>query len=240
MSFFEEARRRAAEQQNQQLRRARPRSPQPQVSTGGAQGSMMLPGQGTSRPAPTASRGPKGFREMGDSTQSLMNTKAQMIRDAAKKKSAVKRSFAEKGLAADVGRSARQGGSGGRGSMLSAAGSDLAKDAANTAASAELDALDANLDAKKFEAEKYVSPADARNSVEAYIDSIEDNYARSFGDDEAGLADDLDAWADQKSSDGKPLHSANEISYARDQAKRLRRYENNFFTHTGGRKIGSM
>ena len=153
MSFFEEARRRAAEQQNQQLRRARPRSPQPQVSTGGAQGSMMLPGQGTSRPAPTASRGPKGFREMGDSTQSLMNTKAQMIRDAAKKKSAVKRSFAEKGLAADVGRSARQGGSGGRGSMLSATGSDLAKDAASTAAFAELDALDANLDAKKFEAE---------------------------------------------------------------------------------------
>lgn len=240
MSIFDDARRRAAEQQGAGTRlagQARRALNSPRINQGSTS-SMRLPN--LQQQGGSATRGPRGFRQVGEEAQSLMETRGQKIREAAKKKSALQRAGAEKGLAAQVGRSARQGGSGGRGEVLGQVGSDLSREAAATAASAELAATDADLEAKKFEGERYVSPADARNSVEAYIDSVEENYAKAFGDDEAGLADDLDRWADEKGADGRPLHSANEISYARNQARRLRAYDKNFWTHTGGRHIGSI
>lgn len=190
--------------------------------------------------AGSSSRGPRGYRQMGEEAQSLMETRGQKIREAAKKKSALQRAGAEKGIAAQVGRSARQGGSGGRGEVLGQVGSDLSREAAATAAGAELAATDADLDAKKFEAEKYVSPTEARQLVEAYIDTIEDSYSHVFGDDEAGLANDIEAWANEKGADGRPLRSENEQRYALDQVKRLRSYEQSFWGHKGGRHIGSM
>jgi hypothetical protein len=198
---------------------------------------MRLPG---STQQAAGDRGPRGFRQMGEETQTLMESRSQKIREAAKRKSALERAGAEKGIAATVGRSARQGGSGGRSEMLAQTGADLSRSAAATEAGAELAALDADIDAKKFEAEKYVSPAEARELVEAYIDTIEDSYAGAFGDDEAGLADDIERWANEKGADGRPLRSENERRYALDQARRLRAYEKSFWGHKGGRHIGSM
>ena len=199
---------------------------------------MSMPGQ----PARSEPRGPRGYQQMGNETLGIMEGRAQQIRDAAAKKSAMQRAGAEKGIAGAVGRSARQSGSGGRTEMLSGVGADLSRDAAATAAGAELAATDATLEARKFEAEKYVNPTEARSLVENYIDSIEANYKSLFGDDEDGLADDIERWANEKGADGKPLRSQNERKYAMDQAARLRKYEQNYFGSLfgsgGGRKIG--
>ena len=242
MSIFDEARRRAAEQQGRQrgqISQARRALGGPRV-TQGPTSPMRLPG--LQQQGGGGTRGPRGFRQMGEETQALMETKGQKIREAAKKKSALERAGAEKGIAATVGRSARQGGSGGRSEMLAQTGADLSKSAAATEAGAELAVLEADLDAKKFEAEKYVSPAEARELVEGYIDTVEDGYSGVFGDDEAGLANDIERWANEKGADGRPLRSENERSYALEQVRKLRSYDKNFWgplsRSTGGRHIG--
>lgn len=215
------------------MRNNAPRRPI-QINQPAQTSQMSMPGQ----PARSEPRGPRGYQQMGNETLGIMEGRAQQIRDAAAKKSAMQRAGAEKGIAGAVGRSARQSGSGGRTEMLSGVGADLSRDAAATAAGAELAATDATLEARKFEAEKYVNPTEAKELVEAYIDSVEDSYSELFGDDEAGLADDIERWANQKSADGKTfLRSENERRYAADQVRRLRQYENNFWS-TGGRKIG--
>ena len=244
MSIFDEARRRAAEQQGRQrgqISQARRALGGPRITQGPTSSPMRLPGS----PQQTAGRpqGVRGLRTMGEETQALMETKGQKIREAAKKKSAVQRAGAEKGLAAHVGRSARQSGSGGRGEMLASVGSDLSREAAATEAGAELDVLQADLDAKEFEAEKQVTPGEARELVEAYIDSIEDSYSGVFGDDETGLASDIERWANEMDEDGRTyLRSDNERKYALEQVRRLRAYDKNFWgplsRSTGGRHIG--
>lgn len=242
MTISDEARRRAAGE------RLLPRQ-RPSQATGALGSPMIAQGPtirttppGVQQQARVAPRGPRGHRQMGEETQTLMESRGQKIREAAKKKSALQRAGAEKGLAAQVGRSARQGGSGGRGEVLGQVGSDLSREAAATEADAELDALAADLEAKKFEAEKYVSPSEARELVEAYIDSVEGSYSRVFGDDETGLANDIERWANAKGDDGKPLRSQNERDYALEQVRKLRDYDKNmwgpFSRSTGGRHIG--
>jgi len=236
-----QARRRMAEQQRlerERMNQARRALNSPRISVPEQTSTMRLPG--APRPEP---RGPKGFRQMGDETLGIMEGKAQQIRDAAKKKSALQRAGAEKGIAAGVGRSARQAGSGGRTETLSSIGADLTREAAATEAGAELAATDATLEARQFEAEKYVSPTEAKNLVESYIEGVEGQYAGVFGDDEAALADDIERWANEKSADGKTyLRSENERNYALQQVDRLRKYEENYFGSLfgsgGGRKIG--
>lgn len=240
MSLLDDLRRRAARNRSQAQTAARwamgPRVQQVQTS------EMRLPTQPSQRRGRQEPRGPRGYRQMGDETLGIMERRPQQIRDAAAKKSALQRAGAEKGIAGAVGRSARQAGAGGRTEMLAQTGADLSRDAAATAAGAELAATDALLEARKFEAEKYVSPTEARSLVENYIDTVEADYKGLFGDDESGLADDIERWANEKGADGKPLRSENERKYAMDQVARLRKYEQNYFGSLfgsgGGRKIG--
>ena len=240
MSLLDDLQRRAARNRSQAAANTN-RLLTPRIAQGPTS-QMTMPnqrGQQRGRPEP---RGPRGYRQMGDETLGIMESRPQQIRDAAAKKSALQRAGAEKGIAGAVGRSARQAGAGGRTEMLAQTGSDLSRDAAATAAGAELAATDALLEAREFEAEKYVSPTEARSLVENYIDSIEADYKGLFGDDEDGLADDIERWANEKGADGKPLRSQNERKYAMDQAARLRKYEQNYFGSLfgsgGGRKIG--
>jgi len=232
MSLLDDLQRQAARNRSRAMTNTN-RMLMPRVSQGPTS-SMAMPNQRRSRPEP---RGPRGYRQMGDETLGIMERRPQQIRDAAEKKSALQRAGAEKGIAGAVGRSARQAGAGGRTEMLAQTAADLSRDAAATEASAELAATDALLEARKFEAEKYVSPTEARSLVENYIDSVEAGYKGLFGDDEAGLADDIERWANEKGADDKFLRSENERRYAMDQVNRLRKYEQNLFGY-GGRKIG--
>jgi len=174
-----------------------------------------------------------GLRGIGQTAEGLFDQKADAITRAAKARSAAARRGAEQSLAADVGRSARMARGGGRGEMLADVGAGLQAQAAADAASAEERAIDTRLEKQQFMAEKYVSPAEAQQSVESFIEGIESQYRGVFGDDEEGIAKELERYASRQDI------SETEREYALEQARKFRLYEEDMFA-SGGRGLGSI
>ena len=173
------------------------------------------------------SRTGSGVRGIGKTAEGLFDDKVSAIGRAAKARSAARMRGAEKGLAADVGRSARMARGGGRGSMLSDVGKGLELEAKADEISAEERAIDTKLQKQQFKADKFVSRADARSNVEAFIESNKDTYMKAFGDDERGMAEALEAYAERDDI------SENEAEYALAQALAFRKYEDTLFGTQG-------
>ena len=172
-----------------------------------------------------------GLQGIGRTAEGLFDRKADAIREAAKKRTAARMRGAEKGIAADVGRSARMARGGGRGAMLADVGAGLESQAKADAASAEERVVDTQLEKEQFKAEKYVSPAEAASNVEAMIESLTSQYTGTFGDDESGMADELEKYAAR--ADISPA----EKEYALEQARKFRLYEEDMFA-SGARGLG--
>lgn len=172
-----------------------------------------------------------GLRGIGKTAEGLFDQKADAITRAAKARAASRRRGAEQAIAADVGRSARMVRGGGRAETLADIGGKLRVEAESDMAAAVERALDTKLEKQQFMAEKYVSPAEAQQNVEAFIKSVEKQYSSVLGDDEAGLADELERYANRKDI------SETEREYALEQANKLRIYEKDMFA-SGGRGIG--
>jgi len=173
------------------------------------------------------SRTGSGVRGIGKTAEGLFDEKVSAISRAAKARSAARMRGAEKGLAADVGRSARQARGGGRGGMLADVGKGLELEAKADEISAEERAIDTKLKKQQFKADKFVSRADARSNVEAFIESNKDQYMKAFGDDERGMAEALEAYAERDDI------SENEAEYALAQAAAFRKYEDTLFGTQG-------
>ena len=168
-----------------------------------------------------------GVKGIGETAEGLFDEKVSAIGRAAKARSAARMRGAEKGLAADVGRSARMARGGGRGSMLADVGKGLELEAKADAISAEERAIDTKLEKQQFMADKFVSKADARENVESFIESNKDQYMAAFGDDEIGMAKALEDYANRKDI------SDNEREYALAQAESFRLYESTTFGTKG-------
>lgn len=168
-----------------------------------------------------------GVRGIGKTAEGLFDDKVGAIGRAAKARSAARMRGAEKGLAADVGRSARMARGGGRGSMLADVGKGLELEAKADAISAEERAIDTKLEKQQFKADKFVSKADARSNVEAFIEDNKKDYMKVFGDDELGMAQALEDYAKREDI------SDNEREYALAQAESFRLYESQIFGQFG-------
>ena len=174
-----------------------------------------------------------GLKGIGETAEGLFDKKADAIREAAKKRTAARMRGAEKGIAADVGRSARMARGGGRGAMLADVGAGLESQAKADAASAEEKVVDTKLEKQQFMAEKYVSPAEAASNVEAMIKSLTPSYSGTLGDNEIGMAEELEKFAAR--ADISPA----EEEYALEQARKFRLYEESMFPD-GARGLGSV
>ena len=174
-----------------------------------------------------------GLQGIGKTAEGLFDRKADAIREAAKKRTAARMRGAEKGIAADVGRSARMARGGGRGAMLADIGAGLESQAKADAASAEERVVDTQLEKQQFMAEKYVSPAEAASNVEAMIERLTPDYSGTLGDDEIGMAEELEKFAAR--ADISPA----EKEYALEQARKFRLYEDSMF-NSGARGLGSF
>ena len=203
---------------------------------GNAPGSLARSGPASPRRKGKNRRLASGPMEIGldgrrQTVAGLLDQKGDARMEAAKIKADEEMAGAQKGLAAAVGRSARNAGGGGRGDMLANAGRDLYKSAATSRASARLGKIEAQTEKEQFLADSYVSPEEAKNLVEDYIDGIEDEYSGVFGDDESGIANALTEYAN------RPGISDSQKRYALEQANKFRNYENNFWAKDG-RSIG--
>ena len=174
-----------------------------------------------------------GLKGIGETAEGLFDRKADSIREAAKKRTAARMRGAEKGIAADVGRSARMARGGGRGAMLADIGAGLESQAKADAASAEERVVDTQLEKQQFMAEKYISPAEAASNVEAMIENLKSQYMGTFGDDEIGMAEELEKFAARADT------SPTEREYALEQARKFRKYEESMFAD-GARGLGSV
>ena len=168
-----------------------------------------------------------GVKGIGETAEGLFDEKVGAIGRAAKARSAARMRGAEKGLAADVGRSARMARGGGRGSMLADVGKGLELEAKADEISAEERAIDTKLQKQQFKADKFVSKGDARENVEAFIEDNKKDYMKVFGDDELGMAQALEDYAKREDI------SDNEREYALAQAESFRLYESQVFGQFG-------